>query len=77
MTKVSSPKSTRFKKVAARRTQTILDGLDNLSKCSNVANYEYTEDDVNKMMKVLKDKLKMVELSYNSNTKTNKNTFQF
>lgn len=77
MAKIANTKSARFEKVAARRVQGILDGLDNLSKCSNMANYQYTDEDVNKMMKVLKEKLKMVELSYNSNTKTNKNTFHF
>lgn len=72
-----SAKSLRFKKVAARRVQSILDGLDNLSKCSNRSNYEYNEEDVYKMMKAIKEKVKLLEISYSTNTKTTKNTFEF
>lgn len=74
---VESAKSLRFKKVAARRVQSILDGLDNLSKCSNRSNYEYNEEDVYKMMKAIKEKVKLLEISYSTNTKTTKNTFEF
>ena len=77
MSSDSALKKIRFKKVAARRVQGILDGLDNLSKCSNKSNYDYTVDDVNKMIRIIKEKVKMLELSYNTNTKTTKKTFQF
>lgn len=70
-------KRERFKKVASRRVQGILDGLDNLSKCANKSNYEYTTEDVNKMLKAIKEKVKLLELSYTTNTKTVKNTFEF
>lgn len=70
-------KKDRFKNVAGRRVQKILDNIDSLSKCANRSNYDYEEADVNKMMRVIRDKVKVLELSYNSSTKSTKNTFKF
>ena len=42
-------KRDRFVRVAARRTQQVLDRLQLLSKCANRAVYEYGEDDVAKI----------------------------
>ncbi|HWJ25057.1 MAG TPA: hypothetical protein VNS32_00850 [Flavisolibacter sp.] len=72
-----SIKRERFKKVASRRIQGILDGMDNLSKCANRSNYDYTNEDVNKMMKAIREKVRLLEISYTTNTKTAKNTFEF
>lgn len=72
-----SIKRERFKSVAGRRVQKILDSMDSLSKCANRSNYDYGEADVNKMLKAIRDKVKVLEASYNSNTKSTKNTFQF
>jgi len=70
-------KRDRFKNVAGRRVQKILDNMDSLSKCANRSNYDYEDADVNKMLKAIRDKVKVLEASYNSNTKSIKNTFQF
>jgi len=70
-------KRARFRNVAGRRVQKILDDIDSLSRCSNRSNYDYDEKDVNKMMKVIKDKVKILESAFTSNTKTTKNTFEF
>lgn len=70
-------KKERFKNVASKRVQRVLDSLDSLSKCANKNNYEFESEEVNKMLKTIRDKVKFVELSYNSNTKLNKETFTF
>lgn len=70
-------KKDRFRKVAARRVQKIIDSLDSLSKCSNKSNYDYSEEDVNKMLKAIREKVKSLELSYTTNTKATKDTFEF
>lgn len=70
-------KKERFKNVASKRVQRVLDSLDSLSKCANKNNYEFETEEVNKMLKTIRDKVKFVELSYNSNTKLNKETFTF
>lgn len=70
-------KKERFKNVASKRVQKVLDTLDSLSKCANKNNYEFETEEVNKMIKTIRDKVKFVELSYNSNAKLNKETFTF
>lgn len=70
-------KRERFKNVAGRRVQNILDGMDSLSKCANRSNYDYDNDDIAKMMKAIKDKIKVLEAAYTSNAKSSKNTFEF
>jgi hypothetical protein len=72
-----SLKRDRFKNVAGKRVQKVLDTIDSLAKCANKNNYEYEEEDVSKMMRALKDKLKILEMAYTSNTKSTKNTFKF
>lgn len=70
-------KRDRFEKVASKRVQKILDTLDSLSNCSNTNNYDYSEDDVDKMMGVLRAKMKFVENSFRQNVKKGNNTFNF
>jgi len=72
-----SLKRDRFKNVAGKRVQKVLDTIDSLAKCANKNNYEYDEEDVSKMMRTLKDKVKILEMAYTSNTKSTKNTFKF
>ncbi|MDQ6758008.1 MAG: hypothetical protein M3004_13860 [Bacteroidota bacterium] len=68
----------RFEKVAAKRTQKILDLLDILGNCSNRSNYEYTDEDVRKMFSAIKDKTKSIEAIFgNSISKQEKNKFKF
>lgn len=75
--KIPNLKRERFKNVAGRRVQKILDNIDSLSKCANKTNYEYENADVTKMIQVIRSKVKVLESSYNSNTKSTKNTFKF
>lgn len=71
-------KRERFAKVAAARVQKALDALDSLSKCSNKANYEYTEADIRKMSRALNDKLKTTLGMFHSGSDSKgANTFKF
>ncbi len=47
----SELKKDYFKRVASRKVENILKGIRSLSKCSNENNYEYNEEDLNKMVK--------------------------
>jgi hypothetical protein len=68
----------RFEKVAARRTQKILDFLDSLANCSNKSNYEYTDADVRKMFNAIKEKVKQTEAAFgNAINREEKNKFKF
>lgn len=73
----SEKKEDRFKRVASRRVENILKGIRSLSKCSNVNNYEYDEEDLNKMVKAIKEELKTMEIQYKKNLTNNTESFNF
>ena len=73
----SKQKKDRFKRVASRRVENILNDIKSLSKCSNNNNYEYTEADVNKMLKAIKDEIKVLETLFKKNLKDDNSTFNF
>ncbi|PCJ22511.1 MAG: hypothetical protein COA97_13360 [Flavobacteriales bacterium] len=70
-------KKDRFKRVASKRVDNLLSGIRSLSNCSNTNNYEYTEEDVQKMIKAIKDELKTMETLYKKNLSKNTDTFNF
>lgn len=70
-------KKERFKRVASKRVGNLLTGIRSLSNCSNTNNYEYTEEDVQKMIKAIKDELRTMETLYKKNLNKNDNTFNF
>jgi len=73
-----SPRRLRFEKVAANRVANILKGLESLSKCSNKNNYEYSQADIRKMEKALKDKVNETIKSFmNELGKGKSNEFKF
>jgi hypothetical protein len=75
---MDNSKAERFKRVAAPRVQKVLDSLDNLAKCSNRNNYEYTEAEVGKMMRAIKAKVRNLEQRYGDEVGTaKKDSFTF
>ena len=70
-------KRDRFEKVASNRVQKSLDSLESLSKCSNKNNYEYNKEDIDKMINVLRAKMKFVENSFRQNIDKGNNKFNF
>ena len=54
----------RFENVAARRTQKILDLFDILGNCSNKSNYEYTEEDIKKIINTLQAELTALKAQF-------------
>lgn len=73
----SKQKRERFKRVATRRVENILNDIQSLSKCSNKNNYEYTEADINKMLKAIKEEIRLMETLFKKNLKDNNSTFNF
>jgi hypothetical protein len=59
-------KRERFEKVAGSRVQMVLDKLDNLSKCANKRNYDFNNQDIDKMFKAITEKLKITKLKFES-----------
>lgn len=73
-----SIKRERFKSVAGRRVQKVLDDMESLSKCSNKSIYEYSDTDIRKMIKAISDKMVLLKLSFEAtNSKSNKQIFEF
>ena len=71
-------KRERFLRIASKRVQRALECLEILSKCSNRNNYEYTETDVQKMFRVIKERLKTSELMFEENlSKKRRQPFKF
>lgn len=71
-------KRQRFEKVASNRVQRILDTLTLLQNCSNRNNYEYGENDVERMFSEISKKLKETKSAYiNELTKAEKHGFTF
>lgn len=73
-----SEKRQRFEKVASNRVQRILDTLTLLQNCSNRNNYEWDENDVERMFSEITKKVKETKAAYNNElTKTEKHGFSF
>lgn len=51
----------RFKRIAAKRTNDILEKIRILGNCSNKSSYEYTEEEINKIFSELDKQLKMTK----------------
>ena len=73
-----SAKRERFTKVASNRVQNVLHYLNLLKNCANKGNYEYTQDDVDKMFNEISRVLKEVKTVYASEQyKQNSKGFTF
>ena len=76
MVKAKSKKD-RFKDVAGRRVQKVLDDMESLSKCANRNTYEYSDEEVRKMIKAINEKMTLLKAAFSASRKSNKQTFEF
>lgn len=70
-------KNERFKRIASKRVDNIIKNIRSLSNCSNTNNYQYSEEDVNKMTRAIKDEVKVMETLFRKNLGNKKDTFNF
>ncbi len=54
----------RFKRVASKRTNDILERIRILGNCSNKSSYEYTEEEVNKIFSEIDKQLKFIKAKF-------------
>lgn len=66
-------KEQRFKRIASKRTDKVLDELRKLGNCSNRGIYNYTSGDIKKIFSAIESELKRVKALY-IETKSNKFT---
>lgn len=58
-------KEERFKKIAGRRTEEVLDKLRLLGNCSNNTNYSYTDEQVKKIFSNIDSEIRRIKALYN------------
>lgn len=54
----------RFKRVASKRTNEILEKIRILGNCSNKSSYEYAEEEVNKIFSEIDKQLKLTKAKF-------------
>ena len=59
-------KEERFKKVASRRVQEILNKMRLLKNCENKGNYSYNEEQINKIISTIDNEWKKVKSEFNN-----------
>ena len=60
-------KAAKFREIAERRTNRVLDSLRLLGQCSNPRLYDYSEDETRKMFRAIEREFKRVKLSFDQN----------
>ena len=65
-------KREKFVRLAENRVNNVLKGIDLLSNLSNSSNYDYTQEDLDKIVKSLKTAVSDLEKSYSSTSKSKK-----
>ncbi len=65
-----SAKRDAFKRIAAKRTNSVLEKLSILGKCANRKNYEYGDDDVKKMFRAIDAELREVKSKFKNPKQT-------
>lgn len=65
-------KRDKFVRLAENRMNNVLKGIELLGNLSNQNNYEYTQEDLAKIIKTLKGAINDLEKTYNSSTNKNK-----
>lgn len=65
-------KREKFVRLAEKRMDNILKGIELMGNLSNSNNYEYTEEDLNKIVKTLKSAVSDLEHTYSAASGTKK-----
>jgi hypothetical protein len=59
-------RTTRFKRVAQRRTENILNSFRILGNCSNKSTYQYNEEDIAKIFRAIEEQLRITKMKFRS-----------
>lgn len=70
-------KKDRFKRVASKRVDKLINTIRSLSNCANTNNYYYEEEDINKMLKAIKEEIKILEHEYKKRLLKKSEKFNF
>ena len=64
-------KSERFKRIAAKRTQGVLDALRKLGNCSSKGTYHYSGEEVTRIFVAIDHELRRVKMLFTDKAKNN------
>ena len=62
----------RFVRLAENRMDSVLKGIELMGNLSNSSNYEFDQEDLNKIVRTLKNAVSELEHKYNNTNKTKK-----
>lgn len=65
-------KKDRFKRVAEKRTNRIIDQIRLLGNCANKSNYEYTNEEVKRIFTAIESELKETKNKFQAKSKNKK-----
>jgi hypothetical protein len=71
---IKESKEQRFKRIASKRTEKVLDALRKLGNCSNRGIYGYSNEDVSKIFYAVDSEVKRIKVLFNNKAKSNKFT---
>ena len=60
----SKDKTERFKRLATRRTNEVLDRLRILGNCADYRSYAYTEEEIDKIFRAIDEQSKIVKAKF-------------
>jgi hypothetical protein len=67
---MSESKSEKFKRLAVKRVNSLLKNIRLVTNLANKANYEYSEDDANKIIRAISNSFDDLKSRYKSNNKS-------
>lgn len=62
----------RFKRIASKRTDSILHYLNLLGNCSNKSSYDYTDEEVKKIFKAIDEQLRITKARFKGHKSSKK-----
>jgi hypothetical protein len=63
---VEETRHDRFKRIASKRTNEILEKIRILGNCSNKSSYEYTEEEVNKIFSEIEKQMRLAKAKFSA-----------
>ena len=69
MVKSEQERHSKFRDIGARRTEDLIHRIKLLSNLSNKSNYYYTDDEINKMFRSIREELRKAESSFKGGEK--------
>lgn len=67
----------RFERVASKRVERVIKDIKMLGNCSNINNYEYSNIDIDKMLKAIREEIKLLDSTFRSGIKDLDEGFKF